>query len=279
MKAEARLALLRAAGLDVDTWLAGAMVGAGEEVPTGLDLAEFDDYEDSDELEEDDEPSPAARTYPYTCRVIFGYQVWPQLPAPHPACPGPAPAASLPLCPLSPAGLSGRRAVHHPGGGAGGHRGWGRRGVGEGGSRLSPTPVLGGHVLEVPRAVPTLGPEMVTRFLPLQAQNKAGQVGYVPEKYLLSLGGELGPGPGPPGPSALHRQLSNIMAAELVLEPGGGCRGVTSPAEGTDAQGWCLGDAEPLQQQHWGCRALTSSSPQPGWCEPCMTTRDRALRS
>ncbi|KAL2299552.1 LOW QUALITY PROTEIN: hypothetical protein Nmel_014215 [Mimus melanotis] len=74
VKAEARLALLRAAGLDVDTWLAGAMVGTGEETPTGLDPSEFDDYEDSDEPDEDNEPGPAARTYPYTCRVIFGYQ-------------------------------------------------------------------------------------------------------------------------------------------------------------------------------------------------------------
>jgi len=107
-KAEARLALLRAAGLDVDTWLAGAMVGAGEEAPTGLDPAEFDDYEDSDEPDEDDGPSPAAHTYPYTCRVIFGYQVWPRLPAPQPACPGLASPAPMPLCPLSPAGLPGR---------------------------------------------------------------------------------------------------------------------------------------------------------------------------
>uniref|UniRef100_A0A8C0UXM8 FCH and double SH3 domains 1 n=1 Tax=Cyanistes caeruleus TaxID=156563 RepID=A0A8C0UXM8_CYACU len=96
VKAEARLALLRAAGLNVDAWLAGAtMVGTGEETPTGLDPAEFDDYEDSDEPDEDDEPGPAARTYPYTCRVIFGYQVWPCLPGPHPACPGMAPQ---PLC-------------------------------------------------------------------------------------------------------------------------------------------------------------------------------------
>lgn len=85
VKAEARLALLRAAGLDVDAWLAGATVGTGEETPPGLDPAEFDDYEDSDEPDEDDEPGPAARTYPYTCRVIFGYQVWPCLPGPHPA--------------------------------------------------------------------------------------------------------------------------------------------------------------------------------------------------
>uniref|UniRef100_A0A8B9MDW3 FCH and double SH3 domains 1 n=1 Tax=Accipiter nisus TaxID=211598 RepID=A0A8B9MDW3_9AVES len=156
VKAEARLALLRAAGLDVDTWLAGAMVGAGEEVPTGLDLAEFDDYEDSDELEEDDEPSPAARTYPYTCRVIFGYQ----------------------------------------------------------GSQADELSITQGEELEV------IEDGDAEEWV--KAQNKAGQVGYVPEKYLLSLGGELGAGAGPPGPSALHRQLSNIMAAELVLEPGGG---------------------------------------------------------
>ncbi|NWI67573.1 FCSD2 protein, partial [Todus mexicanus] len=54
----------------------------------------------------------------------------------------------------------------------------------------------------------------------VKARNKAGQIGYVPEKYLLSLGGELGAGAGPPDPSALQRQLSSIMAAELVLEPG-----------------------------------------------------------
>ncbi|KAM9603465.1 F-BAR and double SH3 domains protein 1 isoform 1-T1 [Morphnus guianensis] len=154
VKAEARLALLQAAGLDVDTWLAGAMVGAGEEVPTGLDLAEFDDYEDSDELEEDDEPGPAARTYPYTCRVIFGYQ----------------------------------------------------------GSQADELSITQGEELEV------IEDGDAEEWV--KAQNKAGQVGYVPEKYLLSLGGELGAGAGPPGPSALHRQLSNIMAAELVLEPG-----------------------------------------------------------
>lgn len=120
MKAEARLALLRRAGLDVDTWLAGAIVGAGEEAPTGLDPAEFDDYDDSDEADEDDEPGPAARTYPYTCRVIFGYQVWPWLPTPNPAGTPSPPATSSPV----PAGLPGGRAVHHPGRGAGDHRGW-----------------------------------------------------------------------------------------------------------------------------------------------------------
>ncbi|NWH41233.1 FCSD1 protein, partial [Chloropsis hardwickii] len=150
----ARLALLRAAGLDVDTWLAGAMVGTGEETPTGLDLAEFDDYEDSDEPDEDDEPGPAARTYPYTCRVIFGYQ----------------------------------------------------------GCQADELSISQGEELEI------IEDGDAEEWV--KARNKAGQVGYVPEKYLLSLGCDSGAGLGPPGPSALHRQLSSIMAAELVLEPG-----------------------------------------------------------
>ncbi|KAM6380119.1 F-BAR and double SH3 domains protein 1 isoform 2-T2 [Pluvialis apricaria] len=154
VKAEARLALLRAAGLDVDTWLAGAMVGTGEEAPAGLDLAEFDDYEDSDEPDEDNEPGPAARTYPYTCRVIFGYQ----------------------------------------------------------GSQADELSIAQGEELEI------IEDGDAEEWV--KARNKAGQIGYVPEKYLLSLGGEPGAGAGPPGPSALHRQLSSIMAAELVLEPG-----------------------------------------------------------
>lgn len=78
---------------------------------------------------------------------------------------------------------------------------------------------------------------MFTWFLPPQARNKAGQVGYVPEKYLLSLGCDSGAGLGPPGPSALHRQLSSIMAAELVLEPGGGCwASPPTPARGDGIQ-------------------------------------------
>ncbi|NXR26385.1 FCSD1 protein, partial [Cinclus mexicanus] len=154
VKAEARLALLRAAGLDVDAWLAGAMVGTGEEAPTGLDPAEFDDYEDSDEPDEDDEPGPAARTYPYTCRVIFGYQ----------------------------------------------------------GCQADELSISQGEELEI------IEDGDAEEWV--KARNKAGQVGYVPEKYLLSLGCDSGAGLGPPGPSALHRQLSSIMAAELVLEPG-----------------------------------------------------------
>ncbi|NXF92394.1 FCSD1 protein, partial [Eubucco bourcierii] len=158
VKAEARLALLRAAGLDVDSWLAGAMVGAGQEVPAGLDPAEFSDYEDSsdepDGEEEEEEPNPATRPYPYSCRVIFGYQ----------------------------------------------------------GCQADELSIRQGEELEV------IEDGDAEEWV--KARNKAGQVGYVPEKYLLSLGGEPGPGAGPPGPSALQRQLSSIMAAELVLEPG-----------------------------------------------------------
>nr|XP_038042524.1 LOW QUALITY PROTEIN: F-BAR and double SH3 domains protein 1 [Anas platyrhynchos] len=172
-KAEARLALLRAAGLDVDAWLAGAVRAGeehprtpsstrpGEEEPAGLDPTEFDDY-DSDETFEDAEPWPLpARTYPYTCRVIFGYQ--------------------------------GRQA-----------------------DELS---IAQGEELEV------IEDGDMEEWV--KARNKAGQIGYVPEKYLLSLGcvgsePSLATGTGVVGPSgaALQRQLSSIMAAELVLEPG-----------------------------------------------------------
>uniref|UniRef100_A0A663N2D7 FCH and double SH3 domains 1 n=1 Tax=Athene cunicularia TaxID=194338 RepID=A0A663N2D7_ATHCN len=109
VKAEARLALLRAAGLDA--------------APAGLDLSEFDDYEDSDEPDEDNEPGPTARTYPYTCRVIFGYQA----------------------------------------------------------DELS---ITQGEELEI------IEDGDAEEWV--KARNKVGQVGYVPEKYLLSLGGELG---------------------------------------------------------------------------------------
>lgn len=166
-KAEARLALLRTAGLDVDSWLAGAVRAGGElprtpstEAPTGLDPTEFDDY-DSDETFEEAEPKHAARTYPYTCRVIFGYQ----------------------------------------------------------GCHADELSIAQGEELEV------IEDGDMEEWV--KARNKAGQVGYVPEKYLLCLscvGSEPGSAAstGATGPSgaALQRQLSSIMAAELVLEPG-----------------------------------------------------------
>ncbi|XP_010717139.1 F-BAR and double SH3 domains protein 1 isoform X1 [Meleagris gallopavo] len=166
-KAEARLALLRTAGLDVDSWLAGAVRAGVElprtpstEAPTGLDPTEFDDY-DSDETFEEAEPGHAARTYPYTCRVIFGYQ----------------------------------------------------------GCHADELSIAQGEELEV------IEDGDMEEWV--KARNKAGQVGYVPEKYLLCLscvGSESGSAAstGTTGPSgaALQRQLSSIMAAELVLEPG-----------------------------------------------------------
>ncbi|NWI98872.1 FCSD1 protein, partial [Crypturellus undulatus] len=176
-KADARLALLRTTGLDVDAWLAGALAQALEELERerslsaaqqaekeaaeAFDLAEFDDYDDSVEAFEDSEPGPAGRAYPYTCRVIFGYQ--------------------------------GRQA-----------------------DELS---ITQGEELEI------IEDGDVEEWV--KARNKAGQIGYVPEKYLLLLGctgGDAGPAAGSPaaGPlaTALQQQLSSIMAAELVLEPG-----------------------------------------------------------
>uniref|UniRef100_A0A8B9DKY7 FCH and double SH3 domains 1 n=1 Tax=Anser cygnoides TaxID=8845 RepID=A0A8B9DKY7_ANSCY len=166
-KAEARLALLRAVGLDVDAWLAGAVRAGeehprtpsstrpGEEEPAGLDPAEFNDY-DSDETFEDAEPGHTARTYPYTCRVIFGYQ--------------------------------GRQA-----------------------DELS---IAQGEELEV------IEDGDMEEWV--KARNKAGQIGYVPEKYLLSLGcvgsePSLATGTGVVGPSgaALQRQLSTWLVRAL----------------------------------------------------------------
>uniref|UniRef100_A0A8B9NX67 FCH and double SH3 domains 1 n=1 Tax=Apteryx owenii TaxID=8824 RepID=A0A8B9NX67_APTOW len=180
VKADARLALLRTTGLDVDAWLAGAMAQALEELERErslsaaqqaekesalateeFDLAEFDDYDDSVELFEDVDPGPAGRTYPYTCRVIFGYQ----------------------------------------------------------GCQADELSITQGEELEI------IEDGDVEEWV--KARNKAGQVGYVPEKYLLSLGcvgSEAGSAAGgnaaEPLETALHRQLSSIMAAELVLEPG-----------------------------------------------------------
>ncbi|XP_068815380.1 F-BAR and double SH3 domains protein 1 isoform X2 [Struthio camelus] len=180
VKADARLALLRTTGLDVDAWLAGAVAQALEElererslsaaqqaekelVPATeeFDLAEFDDYDDSVDLFEDVDPGPAARTYPYTCRVIFGYQ----------------------------------------------------------GCQADELSIAQGEELEI------IEDGDVEEWV--KARNKAGQVGYVPEKYLLSLGcagSEAGSAAGgnaaESSETALHRQLSSIMAVELVLEPG-----------------------------------------------------------
>uniref|UniRef100_A0A8C8SHJ5 FCH and double SH3 domains 1 n=1 Tax=Pelusios castaneus TaxID=367368 RepID=A0A8C8SHJ5_9SAUR len=181
VKADARLGLLRQAGLDVDTWLAGAMEQVlveleqerrlsearksdKESTPTAeeFDLAEFDDYDDSEELFEDAGPClGTARTYPSTCRVFFGYQ----------ACQ----SDELSICQ--------------------------------------------GEELEV------IEDGDVEEWV--KARNQAGQVGYVPEKYLLfldavgserrALSGLCQEGT---SETPLERELTSIMTVDLVLEPG-----------------------------------------------------------
>ncbi|XP_067423053.1 F-BAR and double SH3 domains protein 1 isoform X2 [Emydura macquarii macquarii] len=181
VKADARLALLCQAGLDVDTWVAGAMGQVLEELeqerrlsearksdkestPTveEFDLAEFDDYDDNEELFEDAGPCPGtARTYPSNCRVFFGYQ----------ACQ----SDELSICQ--------------------------------------------GEELEV------IEDGDVEEWV--KARNQAGQVGYVPEKYLLfldavgsecrTLSGHCQEGP---SETTLERELTSIMTMDLVLEPG-----------------------------------------------------------
>ncbi|XP_042320061.1 F-BAR and double SH3 domains protein 1 isoform X2 [Sceloporus undulatus] len=182
VKSEARLMLLREAGLDVDTWLASAMGQVLDEMeqerrlsearrseqgstPTAedFDLAEFEDYDDSTDLFEDTRPSPSmARVYPSSCRVFFPYQ----------AC------------------------------------------------QSDELTIVQGEELEV------IEDGDVEEWV--KARNSAGQVGYVPEKYLLFLDSVSRDRPIPDGNSqegssdvALERELTDIMSMDLMLEPGG----------------------------------------------------------
>ncbi|XP_019390362.1 PREDICTED: F-BAR and double SH3 domains protein 1 isoform X2 [Crocodylus porosus] len=179
VKADARLTLLRQTGLDVDAWLSGAMGQVLEEleqerrlsearksnresatVAEEFDLAEFEDYDDDVDLFEDTGPSAGTtRTYPYTCRVIFGYQ----------AC------------------------------------------------QADELSISQGEELEV------IEDGDMEEWV--KGRNKVGQIGYIPEKYLLvldSMGNEQRSGSWREGPSetAVDRELTNIMNTELVLEPG-----------------------------------------------------------
>ncbi|KAH0618164.1 hypothetical protein JD844_017151 [Phrynosoma platyrhinos] len=181
VKSEARLMLLREAGLDVDTWLASAMGQVLDEMeqerrlsearrseqgstPTAedFDLAEFEDYDDSTDLFEDTRPSPGmARVYPSSCRVFFPYQ----------AC------------------------------------------------QSDELTIVQGEELQV------IEDGDVEEWV--KARNSAGQVGYVPEKYLLFLDSVSRDQPTPDGSSqegssdvALERELTNIMSMDLMLEPG-----------------------------------------------------------
>ncbi|XP_043925022.1 F-BAR and double SH3 domains protein 2-like [Protopterus annectens] len=96
LKADARLGLMRQCGVNVDTWLASAMMQANEELEherkrsearilsngepspeiDEFDLTEFDDFDDVDDTFEEGRSSPvsSSRSYPLTCRVLYSYQ-------------------------------------------------------------------------------------------------------------------------------------------------------------------------------------------------------------
>ncbi|XP_045062895.1 F-BAR and double SH3 domains protein 2-like isoform X1 [Coregonus clupeaformis] len=91
LKADARLALLRDAGITVETWLKSAMNQVMEELEnerwanlnandpslTGTgDLEEDEELEDSGEVLDDSSSSPSStlRNYPLTCKVLYSYK-------------------------------------------------------------------------------------------------------------------------------------------------------------------------------------------------------------
>ncbi|XP_077166945.1 F-BAR and double SH3 domains protein 1 isoform X2 [Paroedura picta] len=174
VKAEARLLLLRQAGLDVDPWLASAMGQALEEIeqerrlsearrsergstPTAeeFDPAEFEDYDDSTELFEDTRPSPGmTRAYPSACRVFFPYQ----------AC------------------------------------------------QSDELTIIQGEELEV------IEDGDVEEWV--KARNQAGQVGYVPEKYLLFLDSVSRTCVVPDGGNQESSSEREKELTDLILEPG-----------------------------------------------------------
>ncbi|XP_053319450.1 F-BAR and double SH3 domains protein 1 [Spea bombifrons] len=94
VKADARVELLRQVGVDVDTWLSGAMIQANEELEQERRLSEarmsngemsptmeefdFTDFEDCDEngeiFEESNLNFSGSRSYPSPCQVLYSYQ-------------------------------------------------------------------------------------------------------------------------------------------------------------------------------------------------------------
>uniref|UniRef100_A0A3B3QPU1 F-BAR and double SH3 domains protein 2 n=1 Tax=Paramormyrops kingsleyae TaxID=1676925 RepID=A0A3B3QPU1_9TELE len=92
LKAEARLDLLRQAGVSVDTWLKSAMNQVMEELENerwamlpsltthdgGVDLErdEGEEFEDNMEVFDDSSSSPSGtlRNYPLTCKVLYSYK-------------------------------------------------------------------------------------------------------------------------------------------------------------------------------------------------------------
>ncbi|KAG9491033.1 hypothetical protein GDO78_006407 [Eleutherodactylus coqui] len=94
VKADARVELLRQVGVDVDTWLSGAMTQADEELeqerrlsearmsngemsPTmeDFDFSEFEDMDDGGEIFEESPLSLSGnRSYPTPCHVLYNYK-------------------------------------------------------------------------------------------------------------------------------------------------------------------------------------------------------------
>nr|XP_033783400.1 F-BAR and double SH3 domains protein 1 isoform X2 [Geotrypetes seraphini] len=94
VKDDARIAVLRQAKVDVDTWLSGAMGQANEELEQErrlsearmsngddspaieeFDLTEFEDFGEAGETFEESSLSlSGTRSYPLPCRVLYGYQ-------------------------------------------------------------------------------------------------------------------------------------------------------------------------------------------------------------
>ncbi|KAG8439018.1 hypothetical protein GDO86_005276, partial [Hymenochirus boettgeri] len=94
LKADARVELLRKAGVDVDVWLSGAMMQANEEleqerrlsearmsngeISPGMeefDFTDFDEGEDNGEIfEESSLNLSGSRPYPFPCHVLYSYQ-------------------------------------------------------------------------------------------------------------------------------------------------------------------------------------------------------------
>ncbi|XP_063302292.1 F-BAR and double SH3 domains protein 1 [Pelobates fuscus] len=94
VKADARVEMLRQAGVDVDTWLSGAMIQANEELEQERRLSEarmsnggtspsmedfdFTDFEDCDDngeiFEESNLSLSGSRSYPSPCQVLYSYQ-------------------------------------------------------------------------------------------------------------------------------------------------------------------------------------------------------------
>uniref|UniRef100_A0A665TWU0 F-BAR and double SH3 domains protein 2-like n=1 Tax=Echeneis naucrates TaxID=173247 RepID=A0A665TWU0_ECHNA len=76
VKAEARLNLLRQAGVAVETWLKSAMNQVMEDSLFYLEREDEEEMEDSGEVLDDSSSSPSStlKNYPLTCKVLYSYK-------------------------------------------------------------------------------------------------------------------------------------------------------------------------------------------------------------